>query len=58
MVALILGLFLLAVGLGLIIIGIGVISGKLFKNPLVTFILGIFAGRATKKGWWKIRGNL
>lgn len=48
MVAIILGLILVLLGLGLILLGIAIFSGKLLKNPLITFLLGIFAGRASK----------
>lgn len=49
MFAIILGLILLLLGLGLILLGLLLFGGKLIRNPLVTFLLGIFTGRASKK---------
>lgn len=48
MLAIILGIILVVLGIGLVLLGILLFGGKLLKNPLVTFLLGIFTGRASK----------
>lgn len=48
MLLLILGIGLLLVGLVCVGVGLLLVSGKILKNPIVTAILGFFAGRATK----------